>query len=102
MTRTPDAPFLAEARHRGARVVGVSPDYAEYVKFADEWLAVRPGTDGAERREGGGGSVAAAGIRLPHAPQASARRAISTAASGAVPPPLTGRVSMCSTAWAPT
>jgi len=47
MTRTPDAHFLAEARYRGARVVGVSPDYAEYVKFADEWLPVNPGTDGA-------------------------------------------------------
>jgi nitrate reductase alpha subunit len=47
MTRTPDAHFLAEARYRGARVVGVSPDYAEHVKFADEWLAPAPGTDGA-------------------------------------------------------
>ena len=47
MTRTPDAHFLAEARYRGTRVVGVSPDYAEYVKFADEWVPVNPGTDGA-------------------------------------------------------
>lgn len=47
MTRTPDAHFLAEARYNGTKVVAVSPDYAEYVKFADLWLAARPGTDGA-------------------------------------------------------
>ncbi|MBX5466604.1 MAG: nitrate reductase subunit alpha [Firmicutes bacterium] len=47
MTRTPDAHFLTEARYRGTKVVAVSPDYAEYVKFADHWLAARPGTDGA-------------------------------------------------------
>ncbi|MBT9258652.1 MAG: nitrate reductase subunit alpha [Clostridiales bacterium] len=47
MTRTPDAHFLAEARYRGARVVSISPDYAESTKFADEWLPVAPGQDGA-------------------------------------------------------
>ncbi|MBX5464094.1 MAG: nitrate reductase subunit alpha [Clostridia bacterium] len=47
MTRTPDAHFLVEARYRGAKVVAVSPDYAEVVKFADHWLPARPGTDGA-------------------------------------------------------
>ncbi|HEX7057169.1 MAG TPA: nitrate reductase subunit alpha [Bacilli bacterium] len=47
MTRTPDAHFLAEARYRGAKVVSISPDYAEFVKFADEWLAPKQGTDGA-------------------------------------------------------
>ncbi|MBE3590516.1 MAG: nitrate reductase subunit alpha, partial [Firmicutes bacterium] len=47
MTRTPDAHFLAEVRYRGARIVNVSPDYAESTKFADEWLPVAPGTDGA-------------------------------------------------------
>ncbi|MCL8209438.1 MAG: nitrate reductase subunit alpha [Actinomycetia bacterium] len=47
MTRTPDAHFLAEARYHGTKVVAVSPDYAEVVKFADQWLAARPGTDGA-------------------------------------------------------
>ena len=25
----------------------VAPDYADNVKFADEWLAIKPGTDGA-------------------------------------------------------
>lgn len=47
MTRTPDAHFLAEARYRGTKVVSISPDYAEYVKFADTWMSVKPGTDGA-------------------------------------------------------
>jgi nitrate reductase / nitrite oxidoreductase, alpha subunit len=47
VTRTPDAHFLTEARYRGQKVVAVSPDYALNVKFADEWLAARPGTDGA-------------------------------------------------------
>ncbi|KXG43865.1 nitrate reductase subunit alpha [Tepidibacillus decaturensis] len=46
-TRTPDAHFMVEARYRGTKVVGVSPDYAEYIKFADHWLAVNPGTDAA-------------------------------------------------------
>ncbi|WP_459549167.1 nitrate reductase subunit alpha [Nocardia sp. X0981] len=47
VTRTPDAHWMAEARYRGQKVVAVSPDYADNVKFADEWLAPRPGTDGA-------------------------------------------------------
>ncbi|HET8607173.1 MAG TPA: nitrate reductase subunit alpha, partial [Gaiellaceae bacterium] len=46
-TRTPDAHFMVEARYRGQKVVVVSPDYAEHVKFADHWLPARPGTDGA-------------------------------------------------------
>src|SRR5690606_14050625 len=46
-TRTPDAHFMVEARYRGTKVVAVSPDYAEFVKFADNWLAVSPGMDGA-------------------------------------------------------
>nr|WP_221443168.1 nitrate reductase subunit alpha [Nocardiopsis algeriensis] len=47
VTRTPDAHWMAEARYRGQKVVVVSPDYADNAKFADEWLAARPGTDGA-------------------------------------------------------
>lgn len=47
LTRTPDAHFLIEARYKGAKVISVSPDYAESTKFADEWLSVRQGTDGA-------------------------------------------------------
>ena len=47
VTRTPDAHWMTEARYRGQKVVAVSPDYADNVKFADEWLASAPGTDGA-------------------------------------------------------
>src|SRR5574337_334877 len=45
-TRTPDAHFMVEARYRGQKVVVVSPDYSDHTKFADDWLAARPGTDG--------------------------------------------------------
>ncbi|MEU9884796.1 nitrate reductase subunit alpha [Sphaerisporangium sp. NPDC051011] len=47
VTRTPDAHYMAEARYRGQKVVTVSPDYNDACKFADEWLAPHPGTDGA-------------------------------------------------------
>ncbi len=47
VTRTPDAHWMTEARYRGQKVIAVSPDYADNVKFADEWLAPAPGTDGA-------------------------------------------------------
>ncbi|MEU1882556.1 nitrate reductase subunit alpha [Streptosporangium sp. NPDC020072] len=47
ITRTPDAHFMTEARYRGQKVVVVSPDYSDHTKFADDWLAARPGTDGA-------------------------------------------------------
>ncbi|UNK16250.1 nitrate reductase subunit alpha [Paenibacillus sp. N3/727] len=47
MTRTPDAHFMTEARYRGTKVVSVSPDYAEFVRFADDWLPAKQGTDGA-------------------------------------------------------
>ncbi|GAA1186020.1 nitrate reductase subunit alpha [Ornithinimicrobium humiphilum] len=47
LTRTPDAHWMTEARYRGQKVIAVAPDYAENVKFADEWVAAAPGTDGA-------------------------------------------------------
>ncbi|WP_433345486.1 nitrate reductase subunit alpha [Microtetraspora malaysiensis] len=47
VTRTPDAHYMAEARYRGQKVVVLSPDYSDAAKFADEWLAPTPGTDGA-------------------------------------------------------
>ena len=47
LTRTPDAHFMTEARYHGQKVVVVSPDYADNTKFADQWLRVAPGTDGA-------------------------------------------------------
>ncbi|KBU56788.1 nitrate reductase subunit alpha [Mycobacterium tuberculosis] len=45
ITRTPDAHWMAEARYRGAKVVVVSPDYADNTKFADEWVRCAAGTD---------------------------------------------------------
>jgi nitrate reductase alpha subunit len=47
VTRTPDAHFMTESRYHGQKVIVVSPDYADNTKFADEWLAVHPGTDAA-------------------------------------------------------
>lgn len=47
MTRTPDAHFMTEVRYKGTKVVTVSPDYAENVKFADDWLTIHPGEDAA-------------------------------------------------------
>jgi len=47
MTRTPDAHFMVEARYNGTKVVGISPDYAEYIKFSDIWLPAKAGTDAA-------------------------------------------------------
>src|SRR5699024_6912872 len=41
------AHFMVEARYNGTKVIGVSPDYAEYEKFADIWLPARAGTDAA-------------------------------------------------------
>lgn len=47
MTRTPDAHFYSEVRYKGAKIVAISPDYAEYVKFADLWMPAKQGTDAA-------------------------------------------------------
>ncbi len=46
-TRTPDAHFFTEVRYKGAKVVAVTPDYAEVAKFADLWLHPKQGTDAA-------------------------------------------------------
>jgi nitrate reductase alpha subunit len=47
MTRTPDAHFLAEVRYKGTKVVVLSPDYSQVSKYADAWLPVEQGHDGA-------------------------------------------------------
>jgi nitrate reductase alpha subunit len=47
MTRTSADHVMVQARYNGTKVVGICPDYAEYIKFADVWLACRAGTDGA-------------------------------------------------------
>jgi nitrate reductase / nitrite oxidoreductase, alpha subunit len=45
MTRTPDAHFLVEARHAGAKVVVFSPDFSQTSKVADEWVPIHQGQD---------------------------------------------------------
>ncbi len=47
MTRTPDAHFLVEARHKGAKVVVFSPDFSMTSKIADEWVPLNQGQDAA-------------------------------------------------------
>lgn len=47
LTRTPDAHFMTEVRYKGTKVISIAPDYAENVKFADNWLAPNPCTDAA-------------------------------------------------------
>ncbi|TXH04999.1 MAG: nitrate reductase subunit alpha [Candidatus Moraniibacteriota bacterium] len=47
MTRTPDAHFLVEARHRGSKVVVFSPDFSQSSKIADEWVPINQGQDAA-------------------------------------------------------
>lgn len=47
MTRTPDAHFLVEARHAGAKVVVFSPDFSQTSKVGDEWVPIHQGQDGA-------------------------------------------------------
>ena len=46
-TRTPDAHFLVEARHQGAKVVVFSPDFSQTSKIADQWIPLHQGQDGA-------------------------------------------------------
>ena len=64
VTRTPDAHWMTEARYRGQKVIAVAPDYADNVKFADEWLPARPGTD-ARTRDGDGPRRAQGVLRRP-------------------------------------
>jgi nitrate reductase / nitrite oxidoreductase, alpha subunit len=47
MTRTPDCHFAAEARHNGSKMVVFSPDFSQVSKYADQWIPVNPGQDGA-------------------------------------------------------
>ena len=47
VTRTPDAHFLSEARHDGAKLVVLSPDLSATSKHADWWIPVHSGQDGA-------------------------------------------------------
>jgi nitrate reductase alpha subunit len=47
MTRTPDVHFAAEARHNGSKMWVFSPDFSQVSKYADEWVAINAGQDGA-------------------------------------------------------
>ncbi|HET7100859.1 MAG TPA: molybdopterin-dependent oxidoreductase, partial [Terriglobia bacterium] len=47
MTRTPDAHFVVEARHHGAKLVVLSPDFSQVSKHADWWIPVNAGMDAA-------------------------------------------------------
>jgi nitrate reductase alpha subunit len=47
MTRTPDVHFVAEARHDGAKLVVLSPDFSMTSKYADWWIPLHAGQDGA-------------------------------------------------------
>lgn len=47
MTRTPDVHFFAESRHNGTKTVVFSPDFNMVAKYADQWVPVHAGQDGA-------------------------------------------------------
>ncbi len=47
MTRTPDCHFAAEARHNGTKMWVFSPDFSQVAKYADDWVAINAGQDGA-------------------------------------------------------
>ncbi len=47
MTRTPDCHFVAEARHNGSKMWVFAPDFNQVAKYADEWVAINAGQDGA-------------------------------------------------------
>lgn len=47
MTRTPDCHFFAESRHNGTKAVVFSPDFSQVCKYADQWIPLHAGTDGA-------------------------------------------------------
>ena len=86
VTRTPDAHWMAEARYRGQKVIAVSPDYADNVKFADEWLP-RPAR---HRRRAGDGDG-------PRDPQGVLRRP-----AGAATSPTTSSATPTCRSWSPS
>ncbi len=47
MTRTPDVHFFAESRHNGTKTVVFAPDFNMVAKYADKWVPVHAGQDGA-------------------------------------------------------
>jgi nitrate reductase alpha subunit len=47
MTRTPDVHYFSEARYNGTKTVVFSPDFSMVSKYADQWIPVYAGQDGA-------------------------------------------------------
>ena len=47
MTRTPDVHFISEARYNGSKFVVFSPDFSQVAKYADWWIPINAGQDGA-------------------------------------------------------
>ena len=47
MTRTPDCHFAAEARHNGTKMYVFAPDFNQVAKYADQWVPINAGQDGA-------------------------------------------------------
>lgn len=47
MTRTPDVHFFSESRHNGTKTVVFSPDFSMVSKYADQWIPIHAGHDGA-------------------------------------------------------
>ncbi len=47
MTRTADCHFVSEAKYRGSKIVVISPNYSDVTKYADTWVPLVPGSDGA-------------------------------------------------------
>jgi nitrate reductase alpha subunit len=47
MTRTPDCHFAAEARTNGTKMYVFSPDFSQVAKYADTWISLNAGQDGA-------------------------------------------------------
>jgi len=47
MTRTPDCHYISECRHNGTKLVVFSPDFSQVSKYADQWVAINAGQDGA-------------------------------------------------------
>jgi|GEM_PF-1568963 len=47
MTRTPDCHFAADSRHNGTKMYVFAPDFSQVSKYADEWMRINAGQDGA-------------------------------------------------------
>ncbi len=47
MTRTPDVHYFSESRYNGTKTVVFSPDFSMVSKYADQWIPVHAGQDGA-------------------------------------------------------